>query len=91
MVGLSLILGGAVGNLIDRLIRQSVVDFLDVYAASPRLAEWLIDKFGTAHWPTFNIADSAIVTGAGLLLLTVVLPQRETTGSPPDSPPITES
>jgi signal peptidase II len=89
LVGLSLILGGAVGNLIDRLIRQSVVDFLDVYAASPRVAEWLIEHFGTAHWPTFNVADSAIVTGAGLLLLTVILPQRETTGPPSDHPPAT--
>ncbi len=47
---LSLISGGAVGNLIDRLASGSVVDFIDVHA-------------GTYHWPAFNIADSAITTG----------------------------
>jgi signal peptidase II len=55
-IALALILGGAVGNLIDRVARGSVVDFLDFYVRS-------------YHWPAFNIADSAIVVGAGLLLL----------------------
>ncbi len=49
-VGLSLILGGAVGNLIDRLYSGRVTDFLDFY-------------IGTHHWPAFNIADSAITLG----------------------------
>ena len=89
LFGLSLILGGAIGNLIDRLIRHSVVDFLDVYAAPSRFADWLIEHFGTTHWPTFNLADSAIVTGAGLLLLTVVLPQRDAPGAPSDNPSVT--
>ena len=52
---LSLILGGAIGNLIDRLLLGAVVDFLDVHA------------FGY-HWPAFNLADSAITLGAGLLI-----------------------
>jgi signal peptidase II len=52
----ALILGGASGNLLDRMIRGSVVDFLDVYVRS-------------YHWPAFNVADSAIVVGVGLLLL----------------------
>ncbi|HXV75228.1 MAG TPA: signal peptidase II [Candidatus Polarisedimenticolaceae bacterium] len=68
-VGLGLILGGAVGNLIDRLVRGEVVDFLDVYVSSTGAAGWLVERFGTAHWPTFNLADSAIVVGAGLLIL----------------------
>jgi signal peptidase II len=68
-LGLGLILGGAVGNLIDRVLRGEVVDFLDVYASSTSLADWLVRQFGTAHWPTFNVADSAIVVGAGLLVL----------------------
>ena len=55
-IGLSLVLGGAVGNLIDRLWLGHVVDFLDVY-------------YGTAHWPAFNVADSAITVGAALLIL----------------------
>jgi len=76
LFGLGLILGGAAGNLIDRVVRGEVVDFLDVYAAHPGLAAWLIAWFGTARWPTFNVADSAIVVGACLLLLDVVRPDR---------------
>ncbi len=53
---LSLLLGGAAGNIYDRALRGSVTDFIDVY-------------IGSYHWPTFNIADSAITVGAGLLLL----------------------
>ncbi len=53
---LALVLGGALGNVIDRLRFGAVVDFLDVHAAG-----W--------HWPAFNIADSAICLGVGLLLL----------------------
>jgi len=71
---LALILGGAAGNLVDRIVRGEVVDFLDVYAAHPGLSAWLVEHFGTAHWPTFNVADSAIVVGAGLLLSTIVFP-----------------
>lgn len=55
-VALALVLGGAVGNLIDRLAYGYVIDFLDVYYAS-----W--------HWPAFNIADSAITLGVVLMLL----------------------
>ena len=55
-IALSLILGGAVGNLIDRLAYGYVIDFLDVY-------------YGTWHWPAFNIADSAITLGVALMLL----------------------
>ena len=53
--GLALILGGAVGNLVDRLRWGHVVDFVDLY-------------LGSAHWPAFNIADSAICIGAGFLV-----------------------
>jgi signal peptidase II len=55
--GLALVLGGAVGNYIDRLARGFVVDFIDVH--------W----FAKAAWPSFNIADSAICVGAALILL----------------------
>lgn len=55
-VSLALILGGAIGNLYDRLRFASVVDFLEVYILS-------------YHWPDFNLADSAIVVGAILLML----------------------
>jgi len=55
-IGLSLILGGAIGNLWDRLISRHVVDFLLFY-------------IGPHQWPAFNVADSAITIGACLLLL----------------------
>ena len=55
-VSLSLVLGGAIGNLIDRLAYGYVIDFLDVYVPS-----W--------HWPAFNVADSAITLGVVLMLL----------------------
>ena len=55
-LAVSLILGGALGNLIDRVRQEYVVDFLD--------AHW-----GGYHWPAFNVADSAINVGAALLLL----------------------
>jgi signal peptidase II len=84
LLGLALILGGATGNLIDRLVRGEVIDFLDVYVAPSRLADWLVARFGTAHWPTFNFADSSIVIGASLLLLDVVRPRRSAT--PDDTP-----
>lgn len=54
--GLSLILGGALGNLIDRVRLGYVIDFLDVF-------------IGSHHWPAFNVADSSICVGVGLLLV----------------------
>ena len=54
--GLTLILSGAAGNLYDRFVYGYVVDFLDFYV-------------GSYHWPAFNVADSCITVGAGLLLL----------------------
>lgn len=56
LLGFGLVLGGALGNLVDRLIRGEVVDFLDVHV-------------GTAHWPAFNVADSALSLGAVALIL----------------------
>ena len=53
---LALILGGAIGNLIDRLAYGYVIDFLDFY-------------YKTWHWPAFNVADSAITIGVGLMVL----------------------
>jgi len=55
-IALALILGGALGNLYDRVAYGSVIDFIDVYVKN-----W--------HWPAFNIADSAICVGAFLLVL----------------------
>ena len=57
-IALTLIMAGALGNQFDRLVRGHVVDFLDFYV-------------GTAHWPFFNVADSCITVGAGLMLVTL--------------------
>jgi signal peptidase II len=62
-VGLSLILGGAIGNLWDRLVSGRVVDFLLVY-------------IGSYQWPAFNAADSAIVVGAGLLVYEILFDKK---------------
>ncbi len=80
LAGLGLILGGALGNLLDRAFRGEVVDFVDAYVSHAGLALWLSDRFGTAHWPTFNVADSAIVVGAGLLILDLLRPGDRASG-----------
>jgi signal peptidase II len=54
--GLSILVGGAFGNLLDRLRFGAVTDFIDLH-------------WGDARWPTFNLADAAIVCGVGLILL----------------------
>jgi len=64
-IALSLVFGGALGNLWDRVASGRVIDFLDFY-------------LGSHHWPAFNVADSAIVLGALLLLSEIFLsPQEE--------------
>jgi signal peptidase II len=63
--GLALILGGAAGNVADRLAWGRVTDFLLFY-------------IGHYQWPTFNLADSAIVIGSGLVALDALLPKRRT-------------
>jgi signal peptidase II len=63
-ISLALILGGAIGNLYDRIYYRYVVDFLEVHIVH-------------YHWPDFNLADSAIVVGACLLLLEMLRPQRD--------------
>ena len=61
-VALALILGGAFGNLYDRIRYHYVIDFLEVHIVH-------------YHWPDFNVADSCIVIGAGLLLIEIFRPQ----------------
>ena len=61
--GLALVLGGAVGNLIDRAVTGYVLDFVDVY-------------YGDAHFWAFNVADSAITVGAALVILDVLFAGR---------------
>jgi len=67
--GFSLILGGAAGNVFDRVVWGRVTDFLLVY-------------IGRYQWPAFNVADSAIVIGCGLLLLDLLRPKRQAANVP---------
>ena len=66
-ISLCLILGGALGNLWDRLMQGTVTDFLDFY-------------IGNHHWPPFNVADSAIVVGAILLMARILLAPSQKSG-----------
>jgi signal peptidase II len=67
--GLALILGGAAGNLLDRVVWGRVTDFLEFY-------------LGDYHWPTFNVADSAIVIGSSLLLIELLRARRQAANVP---------
>ena len=62
-IALGMIIGGALGNVIDRLVYKAVVDFLDFH-----LYAW--------HWPAFNIADSAITIGVALFVLSSLMERR---------------
>ena len=64
-IAIGLVIGGAIGNVVDRILFGAVFDFLDVHVAG-----W--------HWPAFNVADSAISIGAVLLLVESLLPERKT-------------
>ena len=64
MVALSMIMGGAVGNVIDRIRLGYVVDFIDVFVKN-------------THWPAFNVADSAITIGAVLLAIDIFFPGKK--------------
>jgi signal peptidase II len=79
--GLPLVLGGALGNLSDRIARVGVVDFIDYKARWVELmnrgiARFVKDWAVTDHWPTFNVADIAICVGVGLMALDVLFAKR---------------
>lgn len=68
-LGLALVMGGAFGNLWDRVLKQQVTDFLLVY-------------YKTHEWPAFNVADSAITVGASILILQILFGHEAQTASP---------
>ncbi|MDH5610856.1 MAG: signal peptidase II [Gammaproteobacteria bacterium] len=74
--GLALILGGAIGNLIDRALYGHVIDFIQYYYQAdtclPGFSLWQLATGPQCFWPAFNIADSAITLGAGLLLIDMI-------------------
>src|SRR5512134_1508541 len=67
-LALALVLAGAVGNVIDRILIGAVIDFLDFHALG-------------YHWPAFNVADSAITCGAALLIWDALRPRQKVEGS----------
>jgi len=75
-VGLILVFSGAIGNLIDRILYQEVIDFLDFF-------------YGSYHWPAFNIADSCITIGVLLMFVDLIragkTPQVEDSSDTPES------
>ena len=75
-ISLALILGGAIGNLIDRALFGHVIDFIQYYyqadSCLPGFSLWSNGTASTCFWPAFNIADSAIMLGAGLLFIDII-------------------
>ncbi len=79
-VALSLILGGALGNAIDRVFFGHVIDFIDVFytagSCMPLFSPLPFADGFECHWPAFNLADSAISIGAVIMVLDAILPSK---------------
>jgi signal peptidase II len=102
--GLPMVLGGALGNLSDRVTRSSVIDFIDYRAdwiekMNVFVARWAKSWSVTDHWPTFNVADIFICIGVGLMAVDMVTSRRKPKaptpelaepGKPPEPPPSVE-
>ncbi len=86
-VGLGMITSGAIGNAIDRVHKQSVTDFIRVYTEHPDLKAWLLENFRTHEWPSFNVADAAIVVGLGMFVIQWLFLERDldVEADPPNS------
>jgi signal peptidase II len=82
MWGLPLVLGGALGNLVDRIRYAFVVDFIDVFTANPTLVSLIGSVTGDGgrekHWPTFNVADIAICVGVLLMAIDMFSTRKAT-------------
>ena len=74
---LGMIASGAIGNAIDRATKQSVTDFLRVYTDNPKVTAWLSSNNLPTEWPSFNIADAAIVVGLLMFLFHFLFLERD--------------
>ncbi len=83
---LGLIMAGAIGNAIDRAVKQTVTDFILVYTDYPPLTGWLHRLHLPSEYPTFNVADSALVVGVGLFLVRYLFLDDSKEADEPDEP-----
>jgi signal peptidase II len=90
--GLPLVLGGALGNLSDRIVRNSVIDFIDYRAdwvewMNQRVHEYIWTGWSvTDHWPTYNVADISICVGVGLMAIDMLFSRRSSAQPEQPSP-----
>jgi signal peptidase II len=75
-VAIGLVIGGALGNVVDRLLRGAVVDFLDFHWDQWSVCDWS-QHWLNCHFFAFNLADSAITVGVGLMVIDGLRPRRE--------------
>jgi signal peptidase II len=90
--GLPLVLGGALGNLSDRITRSSVVDFIDYRADWIEKMNALVARYAkgwtvTDHWPTFNVADVFICIGVALMAVDMITSRRKPARAAETRPP----
>jgi signal peptidase II len=81
-LSLSLVVGGALGNLIDRIRFSSVVDFVDVdfpdiHIGSSKILFWNFPGYELLRWPVFNVADSAVSVGMVLIIIVILFGSRK--------------
>jgi len=77
LVALPLILGGALGNVVDRILEGHVIDFIDVYYKGKDCLPGFSGYLGYCHWPAFNVADSAISISVVMLLIDGLFLRRQ--------------
>jgi signal peptidase II len=88
---LAFIFAGAIGNAIDRLLFFRVTDFLRFYTEQPALKAWLVAHLKTNEYPSFNVADSAIVVGVGLFLVRYIFLKDKKSPEDDEDAPTEES
>jgi signal peptidase II len=77
-LAIGLVIGGAIGNVIDRLLWRGVIDFLDFYVTGCTRVPFAAVILPDCHWYAFNLADSAICLGVGLMIIDSLLGGRRT-------------